>query len=90
MPGTVGNVCGWDDPELNAVVADAQGLEVDSEEYAAAWAKINELTFKQAVSVYLYFGVENSAWNKDTIGELVYAPDSLGQLNVDVTRTTLK
>jgi len=90
LPGTVGNVCGWDDPDLNAVVAKAQGLEADSDVYAAAWKEITERTIKQGTAVYLYFGVENSAWNKDTIDELVYTPDPLGQLNVDITRTTLK
>lgn len=90
LPGTVGNVCGWDDPDLNAVVAKAQGLESDSEEYADAWKEITERTIEQGTAVYLYFGVENSAWNKSTVDELVYTPDSLGQLNVDIARTTLK
>lgn len=90
MPGTVGNVCGWDDAALNSAVADAQSVEESSPEYAAAWKKITTETIPKAVAVFLYFGVDNAAWNADTVDKVVFAPDSLGQPNVDPVRTTLK
>lgn len=90
LPGTTGNVCGWDDPKLNSAVAEAAGLEDGTPELNEAWKTITDLTIENGVMTVLYFQTDNAAWSSDTIDKIEFTPDSLRNLNVDVTRTTLK
>jgi ABC-type transport system substrate-binding protein len=90
VPGSFGDVCNWDDPELTALTVEAQGLPDGSAELAEVWHKINRRTLETAVMVFNLFGTQSYAYNTGTIQKLAISEARLGNQEVYVWGTTLK
>jgi len=90
IPGSVGNVCDYDNPELNRLVTEAAAAQPGSPELIQAWHQIEQITIEEALNVLLHFGTHDAAWNKDRIAKISFSPDSLGNLNIDPSEVELK
>jgi ABC-type transport system substrate-binding protein len=54
-PGSIGNACGYSNPELHQLVTQAQALPPDSPQLKAVWAQIQQFVIHNALSVYIDF-----------------------------------
>jgi peptide/nickel transport system substrate-binding protein len=89
-PGSIGNVCNWNDPKLNALIIEAQGLPDGSEELAKVWRDISQQTFETAADVFVVFGTQNYAWNKSTVAKIPVYDGRLGTPEVYFWGATMK
>jgi peptide/nickel transport system substrate-binding protein len=90
VPGSFGNPCNWDDPELNALVTKAQGLADGSPELAEVWHDINAQTLETAAVVFGMFGTQSYAYNSSSIQKLQTNEGRTGIPEIYYWGTTLK
>jgi ABC-type transport system substrate-binding protein len=70
VPGSYGNVCTWDDTELNTLVKSLQAVQEDSPEGIKLWKQIQKRALDTAVTVFGLFGVQSSAWDDAKVGNV--------------------
>ncbi|MGE0879950.1 MAG: ABC transporter substrate-binding protein [Acidimicrobiia bacterium] len=90
VPGSVGNVCNWSDPEMNDLVAKIKGLSPDSPEAKSAWAALQKRALDQAVSIFGLFGVRAKAWNTSRVGNVSFITNFQGRPTVDYYNVYIK
>jgi peptide/nickel transport system substrate-binding protein len=78
VPGTFGNPCEWNDPELNALVAQLRAVPEESPEGIALWKKISENGMKNALWLFGVFGTQPYAVN-NRLGGFVKTEIASGQ-----------
>ena len=64
VPGSVGNICNWDNAELNSLVAQIKAVAPDSTEAVALWKDLQELALADAMNLFILFGVQATAYNR--------------------------
>lgn len=74
QPGSVGNPCNWDDPELNRLLAEAKAIEPGSPEAEELWHQIDRQALEEAANLFGMFGARAVAWNHVRIGGMDYRP----------------
>lgn len=90
VPGSIGNICKWDNPALNAVVDEIRSLAADSDEAAVAWKKLERLIVEEAMNILGVFGTVASGWNETRVGGVVLTPSFTGVPFVDLRETFIK
>ena len=90
VPGSVGNVCNWDDPELTAAVNAGRGAEPGSPEEAEAWQQISQVSFETAANVFGLFGVSVRVWNPSTIGDASWMTTFQGRPTINFYKVYIK
>jgi len=70
VPGSFGDVCNWDDPQLTALVTQANGVADGSPEQAKLWQQISKRTLETAADVFGLFGNQYYATNTGTVKNL--------------------
>src|SRR5690606_24035981 len=68
VPGSYGNVCTWDDPELNDLVHQLQAIQEDSPEGIELWHQIQAHAMDTALTIFGLFTVQANAWGDDKVG----------------------
>jgi ABC-type transport system substrate-binding protein len=58
VPPSFGDICNWNDPELNALVIKLQGVDETSAEGIALWKQISQNGIKNAVHLFGLFGTQ--------------------------------
>jgi peptide/nickel transport system substrate-binding protein len=58
VPGTFGNVCEWNDPELNSLVAQLRAVPEESPQGIALWKKISENGLRNGLWLFGVFGTQ--------------------------------
>jgi peptide/nickel transport system substrate-binding protein len=86
VPGSIGNVCEWNDPELNAIVDQLRALpqSADNPETVELWHQLEELALTEAMNIFGVFGTVANAWNPERIGGAEFIPNFQGAPNLDV------
>ncbi len=86
VPGSIGNVCEWNDPELNALVEQLRSLpqSADNPETIEAWHALEELTVTEAMNIFGVFGTVANAWDPEVIGNVEFVPNFQGAPNLDI------
>lgn len=90
--GSIGNVCNWDNPELNELVTQLRAVPQsgDSEEAVRLWHELEELTVTQAMNIFGVFGTTNNVWNADRLGDVDFVPNFQGVPYLDVRNAYIK
>ncbi len=88
-PGSIGDICNYDDPKLNAYVAQLRQLDAGSKEYVDVWHKMDEYIVKNALELYLVWTPTVNAYDPSTVKKAVYRPDVFGAPRFDVFKTTV-
>jgi ABC-type transport system substrate-binding protein len=70
VPGSYGNVCNWDDPELNRLVKALQAVQETSPEGIKLWNDLQAYTVKTAVTIFGIFGVQANVWDEAKLGDV--------------------
>jgi peptide/nickel transport system substrate-binding protein len=71
---SLGNVCDYDDPELNQLIAELAPLSDSSDEAVELWHEISALAVDDVLNVPLLFQSGITAYNTDRLGNLVLLP----------------
>jgi len=71
---TTGNVCDYDDPELDALAAELQTVSQSSEEAKELWFQIQDIVVNDALSGLIVFGSRLAAYDSDVVGNPVLWP----------------
>ena len=91
MPGSVGNVCNWDDPELNPLVGQIKALTPGvARGHRPCGQELQELTMSEALVLYILFGLQNTAYNPDRVADVEYIVAYTGQPEINVFKAYVK
>jgi ABC-type transport system substrate-binding protein len=90
QPGSIGNVCGFNDPELNALIDAVKLADPSSAEYKQAWADLDAYVTENALFLHLVFAPTANAYNADRIVKPVYRPDVFGLPRFDLSQMQVK
>jgi peptide/nickel transport system substrate-binding protein len=92
VPGSIGNVCTWNDPALNALVAELRALPQDTgnDETVDKWHELEELTVTQAHNIFGVFGTSSNTYNEDRIGDVEFIPNFQGISYLDIRDAYIK
>jgi peptide/nickel transport system substrate-binding protein len=61
---SLGNICKYSDPEIDTLFADLATVSESSDEAKQMWDEVNEISTRDALSVFVTFGSRISAYNK--------------------------
>jgi peptide/nickel transport system substrate-binding protein len=90
VPGSIGNVCNWDDPELNALVDQIRPLAPDSPEAIELWHQLDAHLVETAAQIFGVFGIQGTIWNEDRLGNVNFWRNFQGQPMLDLELTYVK
>jgi peptide/nickel transport system substrate-binding protein len=89
--GSIGNVCGYDNAELNELVDTVRAVEAGSDEAVAAWARIQELLVgEEAAAIFGVFTPQVNAYNSARVGGVEFVSDVFGNLVLNVREAYIK
>jgi ABC-type transport system substrate-binding protein len=79
---SIGNICGYSDPNLDSVVKQLQGVSVASDQAVQLWDQANSLIVGDALMGFILFRPVISAYDSATVGDMsplvaanYYVPD---------------
>ena len=75
VPGSIGDICKWDDATLNAAVAKVRAVQDGTPEAKAAWKEVQTVAVQGAMNIFGIFGVVNNAWNDTRVGNISFLAD---------------
>jgi peptide/nickel transport system substrate-binding protein len=90
VPGTIGNPCGWNDPELNDLVAQLRAVDENSEAGIALWKKISKYGIDKAVWVFGVFGTLTVAINEARIDGVELFEGRTGAPTLEIDKVFIK
>jgi len=90
VPGSVGNICNWNDPELNELVNQIKALDPESSDAVSLWADLQRNTLEKAASLFVNFGVRAWAYNPDRVGDPNFLLNFQGRPEYDFYRMYIK
>jgi len=73
---SIGNVCKYDDPELNAVTSQLKAVSENSDEAVELWAEASEIAIGDALNGWVVWRSQLAAYNPERLGD--YQPLPLG------------
>lgn len=88
--GSIGDICNYDDPKLNAYVSQLKQMDGGSPEYEKTWKEMDQYIVENALHLFLVWSPTVNAYNPKNIRKVVYRPDVLGTQRFDVYKTTMK
>ena len=71
-PDSVNNLCGYNDPDFNALVDQIEALDPESSEANDAWHQVAELVNEDALMMPLFFQVNATAFQGSEIGAMPF------------------
>jgi peptide/nickel transport system substrate-binding protein len=73
-PGSIGNLCGYSNPQLNAIADTLKGLAPDDPQVLTLWKQAQDFVVKdQALGIFGLFGPVVTAWDRKVGGVEVIA-----------------
>ncbi|MGD9798931.1 MAG: ABC transporter substrate-binding protein, partial [Acidimicrobiia bacterium] len=90
VPGSIGNICSWNDPALNALVLELQGVDERSDEGIEIWKEISRNGLENAVNLFGVFGVQGTAVNTNRIGNVEIYEGRVGTPTLDTSRIYIR
>lgn len=82
VPGSLSNVCEYDDPELNAIVEDLNRADPKSDESVMLWEQFQDLVVGDVLSISLIWVPTLHVWNKDSV-EVEFVDSAFGVTQLD-------
>ncbi|MGD9798791.1 MAG: hypothetical protein AB7V15_11845, partial [Acidimicrobiia bacterium] len=90
VPGTFGNVCEWNDPELNSLVTQLRAVPEESDEGIELWSKISENGLRNALWLFGVFGTQPYGVYESRVGGLELVETSAGTPTPDIFEIYIK
>lgn len=84
VPGSIGNICNWNHPGLNDLVAKLRAVAQDSDEAVELWHQLDRLALEEAMNIFGVFGTTANLWNPKRIGGVAFTPNFQGIPHLDV------
>ncbi|MGE0881294.1 MAG: ABC transporter substrate-binding protein [Acidimicrobiia bacterium] len=83
VPGSIGNICNWDDPDLNALVDKIRAVQPTSAEAKTLWSQLQKLALERAMNIFGVYGVTSNAYT-DKVGNATFIANFQGIPYLDV------
>jgi peptide/nickel transport system substrate-binding protein len=90
VPGSIGDVCNWNDPDLNKLVEQLRAVKADSDEAVQLWHKLDKLALERAMNIFGVFGTAANAWNDGKLANVQFVNNFQDQPYVDLTKVYVK
>ncbi|MGE0881157.1 MAG: ABC transporter substrate-binding protein [Acidimicrobiia bacterium] len=90
VPGSIGDICNWNDPGLNAAVAKVRAVQDGSQAAKDAWKELQTVALRDAMNIFGIFGVANNAWNEARIGNVQFMSNALALPYLDARQIYIK
>ena len=90
QPGSIGDVCNYNDPELNKLIDAVKLADPSSPEYKKAWDQLDAYVTENALYLFLVFAPFANAYNADRVAKAVYRPDVFGIPRFDISKMSVK
>lgn len=90
QPGSIGDVCGYNDPELNRLIDAVKLADPSSPDYKKAWDELDAYVTENALFLNLVFAPVANAYEADRIVKPVYRPDVFGIPRFDISKMAVK
>jgi peptide/nickel transport system substrate-binding protein len=84
VPGSMGNVCNWNDPRINALVDELRAVAPDSEDAIRLWRRLDRHLLETAANVFVVFGTSGTAVNPDRVGGVRHVLNFTGTPHLEV------
>ena len=89
-PGSLANVCKYDDPKMNAMIDEIRGVAQGSDEAVRLWQRAQRYVAEQALVVHGLFTPQANVWDGDRVGGVRFRPDALGRPTLDFLAAYVK
>jgi len=83
VPGSVGNICNWDDAELNRLVDEIKAVAPESPEAVTLWHQLQEHALAEAMNLFGLFGVRATGYDPDRVGNPSFLLNFQGRAEVN-------
>jgi peptide/nickel transport system substrate-binding protein len=90
VPGTIGDVCNWNDPELNSLVDRLRAVDENSAAGIALWKKISKYGVDKAVWVFGVFGTLTMATDEARLAGVELYEGRTGNPTLNVDKVYIK
>jgi peptide/nickel transport system substrate-binding protein len=90
VPPSFGNICAWNDPELNALVVKLQGVAETSAEGVALWKQISQNGIKNAVHLFGLFGTQSIGIDENRLAAVELYEGRTGIPTLDIEKVYVK
>jgi peptide/nickel transport system substrate-binding protein len=84
VPPSFGNICNWNDPELNALTLRLQGVDETSAEGISLWKQISKNGLSNALHLFGVFGTQGMAVDESRLGGVEVYADRYGLPALDM------
>ena len=74
---TIGNACGYSDPDLNDLAAELDAVDPTSDEAVDLWHQFEAAVVEDALSGLLFFGGTTVGYSSDTLGNAAVEPGTI-------------
>lgn len=89
--GSVGNVCDYNNDQLNALVTEIRGVEGGTPAAIDAWTQLQELiVVEEALGAFVVFTPQINAYNEQRLGGVEFIPDVFGNLFLDIYKVYVR
>jgi ABC-type transport system substrate-binding protein len=83
VPGSIGDICQWDDPDLNALVAKLRAVAQDSDAAVQLWHQLDKLALERAMNIFGLFGTTSNIWDDSKLANVKFTPNFQGAPYLD-------
>lgn len=90
QPGSIGNVCNYNDPQLNALTTAVATAAPGTPEYKKAWNALDAYVTENALFLFTLWAPTANAYNADRIVKPAYRPDVFGVPRFDISKLSVK
>jgi peptide/nickel transport system substrate-binding protein len=88
--GSIGDICDFDNPDINAGIDTVRKFGSNSPEGVAAWATMQSLIIKDALMIPLLWNPSVHAWNEKKLDGVTFVPSIFGAGELDYTSVFVK
>jgi peptide/nickel transport system substrate-binding protein len=81
--GSIGNICAWNDPDLNDLVAKIRAVAQDSDAAVQLWHQLDKLALERAMNIFGVFGTTANVWDGTKLANVKFTPNFQGAPYLD-------
>jgi ABC-type transport system substrate-binding protein len=90
VPGSIGDICQYNDPDLNDLVAKIRAVAQDSDAAVQLWHQLDKLALDRAMSIFGVFGTSANVWDGNKLANVQFTPNFQGAPYLDFFNVYVK
>jgi ABC-type transport system substrate-binding protein len=90
VPGSIGDICQYNDPDLNDLVAKLKAVAQDSDAAAQLWHQLDKLALDRAMNIFGLFSTSVNIWDGTKLANVKFTPNFQGLPYLDFFNVYVK